>query len=97
MTQSELHRDICDELVALYERKNHDYGDSFHKSYQEFGLTMVCIRLDDKINRLKSLAKSTALVKDETIGDTLMDLANYAIMAIIERRQQEYEQENGRV
>lgn len=97
MTQSELHRDICDELVALYERKNHDYGDSFHKSYQEFGLTMVCIRLDDKINRLKSLTKSTALVKDETIGDTLMDLANYAIMAIIERRQQEYEQEDGRV
>lgn len=79
-----LHAFICAGLTDLYTRKNHDYGDSFAKSYQEWGLAMPCIRLDDKLNRLKSLAKSTAQVQDESIRDTLLDLANYAIMTVIE-------------
>lgn len=86
MKKAEIHRQICEELTALYERKNHDYGDSFARTYQEFGLTMSCIRLDDKLQRLKTLSKSTAQVDDETIDDTLIDLANYAIMTLIERR-----------
>ena len=82
-----VHSEICDLLNALYEAKNHDYGDSFGKSYVEWGLPMVCIRLDDKLNRLKSFAKGAKqLVSDESIDDTLMDLANYAIMTLIERR-----------
>ncbi|NFH81738.1 DUF1599 domain-containing protein [Clostridium botulinum] len=79
------HKNICQDLNKLYEAKNKDYGDSFGKSYQEYGLTMACIRLEDKLNRLKSLAKgSEQQVKDESIQDTLMDLANYSIMTIIE-------------
>ncbi len=79
------HKSICQDLNKLYEAKNKDYGDSFGKSYQEYGLTMTCIRLEDKLNRLKSLAKgSEQQVKDESIQDTLMDLANYSIMTIIE-------------
>lgn len=81
-----VHASICSELTALYERKNHDYGDSFGKGFAEYGMTMPCIRLEDKLNRLKSLLKSDAQVKDESIDDTLMDLANYAIMTLIERR-----------
>lgn len=76
---------ICEELNKLYEDKNHDYGDSFQKSFDEWGMVMPCIRLDDKLNRLKSLIKSNAKV-DESIDDTLMDLANYAIMTLISRR-----------
>lgn len=86
MKKVDIHKQICGELTALYERKNHDYGDSFARTYQEFGLTMSCIRLDDKLQRLKTLSKSAAQVGDETIDDTLADLANYAIMTLIERR-----------
>lgn len=84
MTNTEHHEAICKDLTALYEKKNHDYGDSFHKSFQEYGLTMVCIRLEDKLNRLKTLAKAEQIVADETIVDTLNDLANYAVMGRME-------------
>lgn len=86
MTKTEIHADICGELTALYARKNHDYGDSFGKSFTEYGMAMPCIRLEDKLNRLKALTRQSAQVKDETIDDTLMNLANYAIMTLVERR-----------
>ena len=79
------HADICEELNEIYARKNHDYGDSFGKGYAEYGMVMAVIRLEDKLNRLKSLIKAESLVKDESMNDTLMDLANYAIMTVIER------------
>lgn len=85
MNKTEKHKLICEKLNKLYEAKNADYGDSFGKSYREYGLTMSCIRLEDKLNRLKSLNFSRSIkVKDESIEDTLMDLANYAIMTLIE-------------
>ena len=86
MNKIGIHKRIAQELTALYERKNHDYGDSFGKSFLEYGMTMPCIRLEDKLNRLKSLTKADAEVMDETIDDTLMDLANYAIMTLVERQ-----------
>lgn len=82
----QMHADICQSLNALYERKNADYGDSFAKSFEEYGLAAPCIRLEDKLNRLKSLRKRPAQVKDESIEDTLLDLANYAIMTLVEMR-----------
>lgn len=80
----EMHAAICRELNNLYERKNADYGDSFGKSFAEYGLAAPCMRLEDKLNRLKSLRKKEAKVKDESIEDTLLDIANYAIMSVIE-------------
>ena len=80
----EKHKLICEKLNKLYEAKNADYGDSFGKSYKEYGLTMPCIRLEDKLNRLKSLNFSKSAKVNESIEDTLMDLANYAIMTLIE-------------
>lgn len=77
------HECICKQLNKIYKKKNHDYGDSFHKSWQEYGDVMLAIRLEDKLNRFKSLIKSEAMV-DESIEDTLLDLANYAIMGVIE-------------
>ena len=48
---------------------------------------MPCLRVEDKLNRLKELVKgSQQMVNDESIEDTLMDLANYSIMALIEMR-----------
>ena len=80
----EKHAKICMELNELYARKNADYGDSFGKSFKEYGLTMACIRLEDKLNRIKALTKQKAQVSDESIVDTLMDLANYSIMTLVE-------------
>lgn len=84
------HKAICDELNKLYEKKNHDYGDSFHQTFVEEGLAMTRIRLGDKFSRFKTLSRLTnsdsdeQQVTDESIHDTLMDLANYAIMTILE-------------
>jgi hypothetical protein len=78
------HNDICEELKSIYFAKNMDYGDSFGKGYKEYGKIMPLIRLEDKLNRIKSLIKNEAAVKDESLIDTLMDLANYSIMTIIE-------------
>ena len=84
MTKTDVHKKICRDLNDLYARKNADYGDSFGKSFEEYGLTMSCIRLEDKLNRIKSLTKQAAQVSDESIIDTLMDLANYSIMTLVE-------------
>lgn len=88
MTKNKVFRHdlICKHLNEIYSRKNADYDDSFSKSYKEYGMTMACIRLEDKLNRLKSLTvkKHNQQVEDESILDTLEDLANYAIMTIIE-------------
>lgn len=85
MTDVDLHKQICSELTALYERKNADYGDSFHESFLEEGMAMPRIRIGDKFLRFKNLSKSPErLVADETLRDTLIDLANYAILTVME-------------
>ena len=80
---------ICREMADLYDAKNWDYGDSFGKRFAEWGMTMPCIRLTDKLNRLCSLTKnSSQRVQDESIEDTLKDLATYSIMTLIELRRE---------
>ena len=92
MTKVEKHAEICREMNALYERKNHDYGDSFGILFREEGMAMVRIRLGDKYNRFKTLSRgSDAQVKEESIRDTLLDLANYAIMTVIEMENENYD------
>lgn len=69
-------------LAEQYNRKNHDYGNSFDKSLDEFGPVAGVVRLGDKMNRLSSLVKkdSERLVEDESLLDTVGDLATYALM-----------------
>lgn len=76
--------DILDEMHDTYERKNHDYGNSFSKTFEEFGVVAAAVRMNDKMERIKSLLKSEAQVKGESLRDTLMDLANYAVMTVVE-------------
>ena len=84
-TKVQRHSEICNELNRLYERKNHDYGDSFHQTFVEEGMAMARIRLGDKFNRFKTLSRGgDQKVDDESIRDTLIDLANYAIMTVVE-------------
>lgn len=88
MNKIEQHKQICENLNKIYEKKNHDYGDSFGIGFKEYGLTMPAVRLEDKLNRFKKLGLNNleAQVNDESIEDTLLDLANYAIMTVIEMR-----------
>lgn len=79
-----IHALVCKELTTLYGKKNHDYGNSFSESFKEYGLTMPAIRLDDKFRRFKQLIKHEGEVEDESIRDTLIDLANYSIMTVME-------------
>jgi len=81
----QLHAGLCNDLNHLYARKNHDYGDSFHQSFVEEGMAMPRIRLGDKFSRFKTLTqKGGQQVQDETVRDTLLDLANYALMTVLE-------------
>lgn len=84
-TEEDNHWELCRELQELYHRKNLDYGDSFHLSFLEKGLAMPRIRLGDKYLRFKTLTSGEKQrVSDESIRDTLIDLANYSIMTIME-------------
>lgn len=75
--------DITKNMAKTYTAKNHDYGNSFEQSLDEFGIVASVVRLGDKMNRIKSLVKKEAQVKDESIKDTLLDMANYAIMTVM--------------
>ena len=71
-------------MTDLYARKNRDYGNSFDRSMDKFGLVVAAIRIGDKVNRLQSLIeKGGAEVKDESIADTFIDLACYSIMTLM--------------
>lgn len=81
----EVHGKLCQEIHELYVQKNRDYGDSFHQTFVEEGMAMPRIRLGDKFGRFKTLTQSNVQhVKDESIRDTLLDLANYALMTVVE-------------
>lgn len=80
------HEKLCKELNKIYESKNHDYGDSFSKVRKELGNTAILVRIYDKVERLKTLLMGAEQkVTDEKVEDTLMDLANYCLMELIER------------
>ena len=84
MNNVEKHKEICNYLNNLYAKKNHDYGDSVHDTFLKYGLTSFLVRMEDKLNRARTLSTKDALVNDEKIRDTLLDLANYAIISVIE-------------
>lgn len=71
---------ITKNMLKTYIAKNHDYGNSFDQSLDKFGLVAAVVRIGDKMNRIESLVTKEAKVKDESIKDTLLDMANYAIM-----------------
>ena len=73
-------KQIQEEGLQLFSKKNKDYGDSF----AQFGPIGVIIRMQDKINRLANITKTNiTLVESESLRDTLIDLHNYSAMAIM--------------
>ena len=67
---------------VIYAERNEKYGDSFSKTFQEYGKAVAMIRLEDKLNRAKNLVSKGMEGSDgESLIDTLKDLSNYANMA----------------
>jgi hypothetical protein len=80
MDRVEQLKKIQSEALALFEKKNADYGDAF----ANFGIVGVLMRIQDKISRALSITdKGVNLVDDESIKDTMIDLHNYAAMALM--------------
>lgn len=80
----EIHQKICKELHDTYVRKNHDYGDSFSKLFKKYKMPYALGHMEEKLQRIDSLSKKKAAVVGESIQDSLLDLANYAILTLIE-------------
>lgn len=83
------HEEICKFIHEdIYIPKNTAYGDSFHKLYEDLGIISAVTQITHKYNRLKNLAKemNSGELKenDESIQDTLIDLANYCILTYME-------------
>jgi len=87
----EKHKELCDKIHNTCVAKNHDYGNSASDLYNKFGLISYIVRMNDKMNRINTLIKREAEVKDEKITDTLLDLANYCLLAVADM---ELEKEN---
>jgi hypothetical protein len=78
-------REITETMADVHARKNHDYGNSFTLLRERYP-NAILIRLFDKLNRLDTLMSGASARVDESIDDTLVDLANYAVMELVERR-----------
>jgi hypothetical protein len=89
MNKIELHKTLCDQLNDIYSRKNADYGDSFAKVRKEVP-NAILVRLMDKMERITTLLLNgeRLQVADEKVDDTLLDLANYCLMEVVERRKE---------
>ena len=85
----EQHKAVCEQLNSIYEQKNRAYGNSFIDTFNDLGIISAVTRISDKFNRLKTLAKNTDIPQgDESISDTLLDMANYCIMTYMELNRQ---------
>lgn len=73
----------CFKLTDLYARKNHDYDNSFNKAVDVFGIDYAFGKLYDKMNRIIKLRNNKEEIKDESIIDTIVDMACYSIMTLL--------------
>ena len=88
MTNTKRFEQITTEMTETYEKKNHDYGNSFEMTLDKWGYQIGLARLDDKLSRAALLMHEPAEVKDESLEDTLKDLATYAIMLLMWKEKQ---------
>lgn len=78
-------KQLTGEMAALYARKNKDYGDSFTEMFKEWGAMYPMSRMQEKLRRATQILRSgEAQVTEEKVTDTFLDLANYALMTIME-------------
>lgn len=88
-------RDITDEMCHTYEAKNSDYGDAYEEGYKLFGPTQLLSRIHEKFCRAYNLLNGAeSRVLDESIIDTLTDMANQCIILRMFIEQEKEKQKN---
>ena len=93
MNETEKHTKIIEEIHEMFVKKNADYGNSFDKSLDEWGLIVSAMRIQEKLDRVKTSLKTDLQVKDESVEDSFLDLANYAIMTVMWLRKENEKKE----
>lgn len=80
---------ILQNLEETFKAKDNDYGNSVGYTYEKYGDVSFLVRITDKFNRIESLTdpKHNITVKDEKLEDTILDLANYCLLWLVEREQ----------
>lgn len=82
----EIHKQFAAKLNPTYRAKNTDYDDSFGKSIDDMGYVAAVTRMEDKMRRIKALLMNPNQTPqvNESVVDTLLDLANYSLMTLTE-------------
>lgn len=75
--------DIQDELAEILLSKHEDYGPKNISDAPGGALNGIRVRMHDKMARLNNLVDNNKEPKHESIRDTLVDIANYATIAIM--------------
>ncbi len=89
MNKEDLIINECEELKKLLISKNKDYGNSYDKTLNEYGRNIGLIRIEDKLNRLKNLLLLKEKMRtEESIIDTILDIAGYAVLFSIYLKEQ---------
>ena len=91
MINTDLIKPITNDIAKLLEEKNKAYGSSVDMTYGIFGLNAYLVRMYDKVNRLTNLTNKGGEVNDESIEDTLRDLAGYSILALAQLQSEKKE------
>lgn len=83
VNESNPFKDYTNHLAKTLQEKNNAYGDSFTKSVDKYGLSVIGVRLSDKYNRIEHLITHNELKEnDESLEDTLLDMAGYSILGL---------------
>jgi hypothetical protein len=86
--------EILKEMAALHRKKNEAYGNSFSISVEKYGMIAALTRMSDKFNRIENLILNGAEENDESLRDSLLDMASYAVMSIVELERKEVDDED---
>ena len=83
-------RDMTVAMGEIFARKRHSYGQTTTETFEKFGPVSMVTRMHDKLGRLDNLLvfNGKNAVVDESVDDTLLDLANYALITILELRKE---------
>lgn len=101
MTDIDRFEQIQNKMLETFKIKNHDYGNSFSDLYKEFGdkgIITATTQIAHKYHRLVNAVRGTTMKVNESLEDTLLDMANYCIMTLMEiQKEEEYERKTDSV
>lgn len=83
-TNSDRHRDLVNQIHDVYVDKNMKYGDAFAETIEKYGMIAALTRMNDKFNRIEQFIVNGFDDSEESLKDSLLDLANYCLMTVME-------------